>query len=159
MDAERLRAFLLTLPHVTETVQFGDNLILWVGDKAIGGKMFALINLNPESRLGRTEIVILFAAGVERYGELLEREGIRPAPYLARAHWVAAQHWQVFPNAEWEAELHAAHAVIFNKLPPRTKAALAMPATQRKKLIADRRKLLAERKKLATAARPLRRNK
>ena len=39
MDAERLRAYLLTLPHVAETMQWGANLVFWAGDKAIGGKM------------------------------------------------------------------------------------------------------------------------
>ena len=81
MDAERPRTFLHQLPHVVETVQFGENLVLWVGDKAIGGKMFALISLNPESRIGRRQNVIMFAAGPDRYSELLELEGILPAPY------------------------------------------------------------------------------
>ena len=36
------REFLLQLPHVVETMQWGANLVFWVGDKAIGGKMFAL---------------------------------------------------------------------------------------------------------------------
>ena len=31
MDAERLRAYLLTLPHVVETMQWGANLMFWVG--------------------------------------------------------------------------------------------------------------------------------
>jgi hypothetical protein len=31
MDAERLRAYLLTLPHVVETMQWGANLVFWVG--------------------------------------------------------------------------------------------------------------------------------
>ena len=42
MDAERLREYVLSLPHVVETMQWGANLVYWVGDKAIGGKMFAL---------------------------------------------------------------------------------------------------------------------
>jgi hypothetical protein len=41
--------------------------------------------------------------------------------------------------------LHAAHTLTFNKLPPRTRAVLAMPATQQKRHIADRKKLLANR--------------
>ena len=41
MDAERVREYLLQLPHVVETMQWGANLVFWVGDKAIGGKMFA----------------------------------------------------------------------------------------------------------------------
>jgi predicted DNA-binding protein (MmcQ/YjbR family) len=138
MDAERTRTFLLQLPHVVETVQWGDNLVFWVGDKAIGGKMFALVNLETDGRG-----VISYAAGSERYAELLEIEGIFPAPYLARAYWVTAGDWSVFRPAEWEFELRAAHRLVFDKLPPRTRKVLAMPAVERKRLIAERKTLLA----------------
>jgi predicted DNA-binding protein (MmcQ/YjbR family) len=139
MDAERIRAYLLTLPHAVETMQWGANLVFWVGDKAIGGKMFALVNLDDG------KAVISYAAGAERYSELLEIEGIIPAPYMARIFWVAVERWDVFRTPEWERELRAAHTITFNKLPPRTRAVLAMPAIQQKRLVADRRKLLAKR--------------
>src|SRR4051794_33594901 len=67
MDAERLRAFLLKLPHVAETMQWGANLVFWVGDKSIGGKVFALINLDEptgDELSGRKpRPVISYAAG------------------------------------------------------------------------------------------------
>ena len=50
MDSESARAFLLRLPHVEETLQWGNNLVFWVGDKAIGGKMFAKLLDFPRSR-------------------------------------------------------------------------------------------------------------
>jgi predicted DNA-binding protein (MmcQ/YjbR family) len=142
MDAERIRAYLLTLPHVVETMQWGANLVFWVGDKAIGGKMFALVNLDADGGA-----VISYSAGPERYAELLEIEGILPAPYMARIYWVAVQQWSVFRPAEWEQQLQAAHAITFAKLPPRTRAVLATPAKEQKRLIADRKKLLATRAK------------
>jgi predicted DNA-binding protein (MmcQ/YjbR family) len=138
MDAERIRTFLLQLPHVVETVQWGDNLVFWVADKAIGGKMFALVNLETDGRG-----VISYAAGAERYAELLEIEGVYPAPYLARAYWVAVGDWSVFRPAEWEFELRAAHQLVFDKLPPRTRKVLGMPAPERRRLIAERKALLA----------------
>ncbi len=138
IDAERIRAYLLTLPHVVETMQWGANLVFWVGDKAIGGKMFALVDLDGDGKA-----VISYAAGPERYSELLETEGIIPAPYMARIYWVAVERWDVFRTTEWEQELHAAHQITFNKLPPRTHAAIAMPPGQQKRLIAERKKLLA----------------
>jgi predicted DNA-binding protein (MmcQ/YjbR family) len=138
MDAERIRAFLLTLPHVVETMQWGANLVFWVGDKAIGGKMFALVNLDGDGKA-----VISYAAGPERYPELLELDGIIPAPYMARIFWVAVERWNVFRTPEWEQQLHAAHALTIAKLPPKTRTALALPATQQKRFIAERRKLLA----------------
>jgi len=119
MDAERARAFLLTLPHVAETLQWGDNLVFWVGDKSIGGKMFALVNLSADAHG-----VISFAAGCERAPDLLELEGFYPAPYLARAHWVATADWNALRPADWQAELRNAHAVIFAKQPKRTRETL-----------------------------------
>src|ERR1700761_3376681 len=95
MDAERLREYLLRLPHVVETMQWGANLVFWVGDKAIGGKMFALMNLEEDGRG-----VLSFAAGPERYAELLEKEGVVPAPYFARIHWVSLEHWRALRAGE-----------------------------------------------------------
>jgi predicted DNA-binding protein (MmcQ/YjbR family) len=145
MDAERLRTYLLTLPHTVETVQWGGSLVFWVGDKAIGGKMFALVNLSGDGVLERTKKgrILAYAAGPERFSDLLETEGIVPAPYLARAHWVAVEGWSVFRNPEWEQQLAAAHALILAKLPPKTRTILTLPGIQQKKLIAERRKLLA----------------
>ena len=87
--------------------------------------------------------LLSFAASPERYAELLELDGLFPAPYAARNHWVAAEHWQVFRDPEWHEQLRNAHAVIYAKLPPRTKAVLEMPAAAQKRLIAERRELLA----------------
>ena len=142
MDAEHLRAFLLKLPHVEETMQWGANLVFWAGDKAIGGKMFALANLDDDGRG-----VLSFAARPERYNELLENEGVIPAPYLARAHWVCFERWDALPQRELEALLTLGYELIFAKLPKRTKDLLALPAAQRRKLIADRKKQLASQKK------------
>ena len=142
MDAESTRAFLLTLPLVEETLQWGNNLVFWVGDKAIGGKMFALINLE-----GDGQAVMSFAAGPEGSSELLEIDGIVPAPYLARAHWVAMERWDVLRKSELESRLRAAREIIEQKLPKRTRDVLGLPAAERRKLIATRKKELAKRGK------------
>jgi predicted DNA-binding protein (MmcQ/YjbR family) len=142
MDSESARAFLLRLPHVEETLQWGNNLVFWVGDKAIGGKMFALLNLDPDSNG-----VLSFAAGPEGAAELLEIDGIFPAPYLARAHWVAMERWNALRTSELEARLRAARDLVEAKLPKRTGDVLAMPISERRKLIAARRKELAKQGK------------
>ncbi len=140
MDADLARTFLLTLPHVVETQQWGANLLFWTGDKAIGGKMFCVIDLD-----GGGKAVVSYAAGPERFAELVEREGLFPAPYMARIHWVAAERWSALRNAEWQTELRAAHAITLAKLPKRVQAALALPASARNKLISERRKVLADK--------------
>ena len=103
-------------------MQWGENLVFWVGDKSVGGKMFALIDLTVSRGL-----VLSFAAGPERAAELLEREGFPPAPYLARAHWGAASHWNVLRTREWEDEFAAARAYVWGRLPAKTRAKLSCP--------------------------------
>jgi predicted DNA-binding protein (MmcQ/YjbR family) len=132
MDVEQVRKFLLDLAHVAETMQWGANLVFWVGDKAIGGKMFALANLDGDGRA-----VISYCAGPERYAELLEREGILPAPYLARAYWVAVERWDVFRSAEWKSELTSAHEIVRAKLPKRVQKVLALPLKEQQRLIRE----------------------
>jgi predicted DNA-binding protein (MmcQ/YjbR family) len=122
-------------------MQWGANLVFWVGDKAIGGKMFALVNLDEDGKA-----VMSFHAGPERYAELLENEGIIPAPYMARIYWVALERWDTLRRSELQELLSHARDRVYEKLPKRTKDVLALPPTARKKLIAERRKLLASRK-------------
>lgn len=122
-------------------MQWGANLVFWVGDKAIGGKMFALANLDEDG-----EAVLSFHAGPERYAELLETEGIIPAPYMARIYWIALERWDVLRPSELRELLARARDLVYAKLPKRTKDVLAMPPSARKKLIAERRKPLANRK-------------
>jgi predicted DNA-binding protein (MmcQ/YjbR family) len=138
MDAERVRELLLKLPLVEETSQWGNNLVYWVGDKALGGKMFALINLDEDGRA-----VMSFSAGPERFHELLESDGVVPAPYMARIHWVAIERWTVIPARELEGLLRDARDLTYAKLPKRTKEILALPATELGKLLKERKKLLA----------------
>jgi predicted DNA-binding protein (MmcQ/YjbR family) len=157
MDAERARAFLLTLPHVVETQQWGDNLVFWVGDKAIGGKMFCLINLDRGGLDVERQGVVSYAAGAERFHELLERDGLSPAPYMARIFWVAAESWSALRRAEWEEQFRTAHEMTLGKLPRKTLDVLALPTKAREKIVAERRKLLAakaEKEKAAKANKP-----
>jgi hypothetical protein len=87
----------------------------------------------------------MFYVGPERYGELVEIEGVVPAPYMARIYWVALTHWNVFRLPELKALLQAANAGVEARLPRRVRDVLAMPAAARNKLIAERRKLLASK--------------
>ena len=104
--------------------------------------MFAMTDLD-----GTGTGVVWFHAGAERFHELLETDGIIPAPYMARAFWVTVERWDVLRARELEDELRRAHALIWEKLPKRTKAVLAMPEKEGSKLIRERKKLVKEREK------------
>ena len=140
MDNERIRAICLGLPHVAETVNWGHHLVYWVGDRDIGGKMFAMTDLD-----GTGYGVLLFHCGAERFHELLEVEGVVASPYLAKAHWVTLLRWDVLRAREIEEELARAHALIYEKLPKRTKTILALPEKERARVIRERKRVLKER--------------
>ena len=142
MDNERVRSFCLSLPHVAETFAWGHHAVYWVGERDLGGKMFALTDLD-----GSGEGVLTFHCGMERFHELLERDGIRPAPYLARNFWVMLERWDALRPREIEDELRRAHALIYAKLPARTKTILALPVKERAQVLRDRKARLAARNK------------
>ena len=152
MDNERIREICLSLPHAEETLNWGHHLVYWAGAREIGGKMFAMTDLDGAGRG-----VLWFHSGAERYHELLEIEGIFGAPHLARAHWVAMERWDTLRPREVEEELRRAHQLIFGRLSKRTQAVLALPEKERARLIRERKSELAARAKEAaklTAKKP-----
>lgn len=146
MDNERIRAICMALPHVSETFNWGHHLVYWVGDRDIGGKMFAMTDLD-----GSGTGVLWFHCGAERFHELLEEEGISGSPYLAKAFWVTLDRWDALRPRQIEDELRLGHDLIYEKLPKRTKTILAMPEKERTKMIRERKKVLAEREKAKKA--------
>ena len=145
MDNERIREICLGLPHAKETLNWGHHLVYWAGDRDIGGKMFAMTDLDG-SGFG----VLWFHCGVERFHELLETEGMSASPHLARAHWVTMERWNVLRPRQIEEELTQAHALIYARLPKRTRELLAMPEKERNRVIRERKKVMAARKKAKT---------
>jgi len=122
MDIDWVRQYCLSLPHATEKVQWQDDLVF-----KVGGKMFAVVALEPGDHW------LSFKCSPEQFSVLVEQTGIIPAPYLARAQWVALTAESVLPNAEVKRLLSQAHDLIFAKLPKKTQAAmLKRPARKAK---------------------------
>ena len=142
MDNERIREICLAMPHVKETLNWGHHLVYWVGDREIGGKMFAMTDVDGTGRG-----VLWFHCGAERFHELLEIEGIFASPYLAKAHWVTVERWDVLRPRQIEEELKQARALIYEKLPKRTRDLLATPEKKSAKLIRERKKKSTARQK------------
>lgn len=115
MDIESVRTYCISFPHVTESVQWGNDLVF-----KIGGKMFAVTVLE-----GASKYCLSFKCTPEKFTELIEEEGIDPAPYSARYHWVALERFSVLSDRELRTLLRNAYDQVFEKLPKRTKAALA----------------------------------
>jgi predicted DNA-binding protein (MmcQ/YjbR family) len=121
MNLESLRQYCLSLPHVTEKVQWQDDLLF-----CIGGKMFAIAPL--EKGWGQ---VVAFKCSEQRFADLLEREGVKPAPYLARAKWVALERFDALTPAELRESIREAYDLIFVKLSKKQRDSFAKaPKTQ-----------------------------
>ena len=111
MDIESVRKYCLSLPHVTEVVSWEKDLTL-----RIGNKMFAVLSLEPT-----TDHVMSFKCTPEQFSELVEREGIMPAPYVARYHWVALERFNVLNKRELEMLLSTAYQLVRDKLPKKVR--------------------------------------
>jgi predicted DNA-binding protein (MmcQ/YjbR family) len=113
VSADWVRRFCLALPHTTEIVQWGDALVF-----KIGGKMYVVFSLEP----GPTWLSLKCTP--EDFAELIERPGVIPAPYLARASWIALEHEDALPTAEIKRLIRQSYDLVLSKLPRKTRAAL-----------------------------------
>jgi predicted DNA-binding protein (MmcQ/YjbR family) len=116
MDIESIRKFCVALPGATEQIQWEDDLVF-----KVGGKMFAVVRLEP------ARVYISFKASAEDFAELVERPGIIPAPYLARAQWIALESESALRRTELEELLRRAHSLILAKLPKKLREKLLQP--------------------------------
>jgi predicted DNA-binding protein (MmcQ/YjbR family) len=116
MDASWIRDVCLSFPGVTEHVIWGSDLTFKVADK-----MFAHTALEP------APVWLSFKASPDNFYTLTERPGIIPAPYLARAQWVALEKKDALSSAELSVILRESYDIIVAKLPKRTRASLSAP--------------------------------
>ena len=114
MNVDWLRELCLSFPGATEQIQWGYDLVF----KA-GGKMLAVTALEP------APVCLSFKASPEHFAELTERANIIPAPYLARAQWVALQTWDALPADELARLLRDSYDMVFARLPRKTRDAIA----------------------------------
>jgi len=131
MDIESVRHFCLALPHTDEKVQWGNDLLFRVGEK-----MFAVAALEPSHG-----VALSFKCTPEKFAELVEQEGIIPAPYMARNHWVGLERFDALTDRELKPLLTNAYKMVLEKLPKKMQAALAAStnkATQPKKKLKRR---------------------
>ena len=106
MTIDTVRAICRKLPEVTEDVKWGHDLCF-----CVAGKMFAVVGLERPH-------AIAFKCTPESFGELIERHGIIPAPYMARNLWVQEQELgEALERRQLEPLLHTAYALVVARLP------------------------------------------
>jgi predicted DNA-binding protein (MmcQ/YjbR family) len=114
MNIDQLRKLCLSFPGATEQIQWGDDLLF-----KVGGKMFAVTPLEP------AKVWISLKASPEDFAELTERPGVLPAPYLARAKWIALESPDALPSAEVAELLRESYELVLAKLPRKIREAIA----------------------------------
>ena len=118
MTLERLRQHCLSFPGATEQIQWGSDLVF-----KVGGKMFCVARTDP----GPEPVAMSFKCAEETFAELTERDGVIPAPYLARAKWVALERFDTLPERELAPLIEESYRLVVAKLPKATRAALTRP--------------------------------
>jgi predicted DNA-binding protein (MmcQ/YjbR family) len=121
MNVDWIREVCLSFAGTTEQIQWGSDLLF-----KVGGKMFVVAPLEP------APVCLSFKASPENFAELTERPYIIPAPYLARAQWVALQTRDALPADELARLLRDSYDMVFAKLPKKIRDAVssAKPAAR-----------------------------
>jgi predicted DNA-binding protein (MmcQ/YjbR family) len=127
-DIDWLRELCLSFPHATEQVTWG------VLTFRISGKIFAVTVLEP------AKVWLSFKCSAENFAELTERAGIIPAPYLARAQWVALETRDALSREELAALLRESYDLVVAKLPRKDRESLLQKPGSRSKRKTARRK-------------------
>jgi predicted DNA-binding protein (MmcQ/YjbR family) len=115
---EVIRRMCRALPGSNEDVKWGADLVF-----SVGGKMFTVVCLDPPH-------TVAFKCTPDAFAELVERDGIIPAPYLARAMWVQERAADVLERRELQELIKASYELVVAGLPKskRPGAARTAPA-------------------------------
>ena len=112
MNASEVQKFCKTLKGTTQDIKWKNDLCYLVG-----GKMYCVHNL-------KGQLSISFKTTPEEFGELIERDGIIPAPYVAKHHWVLVENPDALRKKEWEYFISQSYTLVFDKLPKKIKNGL-----------------------------------
>jgi predicted DNA-binding protein (MmcQ/YjbR family) len=115
MNADTIREFCLAFPQATEKLQWGDDLCF-----KVRGKIFVILGLdNPR---------LCFKCSPEVFSELIEREDIRPAPYVGRYKWVMLDRLDALRWDELQDLIGQSYAMVAAKAPKKKKRARSKAA-------------------------------
>ncbi|MGQ7814319.1 hypothetical protein B6S59_03360 [Pseudomonas sp. A46] len=105
MTSDQIAAFCLQLPGAREDLKWGSNRVFSVA----GNKMFAILDFLGDG--------LAFKVHPELFLGYLDRPGIRPAPYLARAYWISMQAPWPMGDTELRDLLTRSHQLVVARLP------------------------------------------
>jgi len=114
MFAEQVAQFCLQLPGAREDYKWGGMRVFSVAEK----KMFAVLDLAGKG--------LSFKVGPELFLGYVDRPGVRPAPYLARAYWISVAVPYALSDDELRDLLTRSHQLVVGKLPKKQQIGLKL---------------------------------
>jgi predicted DNA-binding protein (MmcQ/YjbR family) len=106
---DTIRKFCMAFPQATENLQWGDELCF-----KIGGKIFVMLGLDKPR--------ICFKCTPDTFSELIEREGVRPAPYVGRYKWVMLDRLDAVTWNELRELIRQSYGMVAAKAPQKKTA-------------------------------------
>ncbi len=104
MTVDEIREYCIAFPGATENLQWGDDLCF-----KIGGKIFATVALTAVPQK------VCFKCTPETFAELIEREDIRPAPYVGRYKWVILDRLDALSNTDLKMLIRLSYEMVAAK--------------------------------------------
>lgn len=104
MSPDAVAHYLLQLPGVREDRKWGSNRVFSIA----GNKMIAILDFIGDG--------LAFKVDQDLFLGFTDRPGIRPAPYLARAHWVSMAAPYPLADEELQALLRRSHQLVVGRL-------------------------------------------
>ena len=106
MNAEEIRKYCLSFPDATENIQWSDDLCF-----KIRGKIFVTLALTS------VPSKLCFKCTPQAFAELVERENIRPAPYVGRYKWVILDRLDALSHDELREFIRESYEMVAAKAP------------------------------------------
>src|SRR3954453_22499322 len=103
MNLEQLRKFCLAFPGATEDIKWGADLCF-----SVGGKMFCVTGVEAKEGGG-----LSFKCTPAKFDELIERQGIDPARYVARYKWVTVYDQKALKPKELKDLIAQSYQLVF----------------------------------------------
>ncbi|MDU9393544.1 MmcQ/YjbR family DNA-binding protein [Pseudomonas sp. zfem002] len=114
LSEDQVAVFCLGLPGAQEDYKWGGVRVFSVA----GNKMFAVMDLAGAG--------LSFKVDKELFLGYVDMPGVRPAPYLARAHWVSVARPYALGREALEELLKRSHQLVVGKLPKRVQVGLLL---------------------------------
>jgi predicted DNA-binding protein (MmcQ/YjbR family) len=110
MDLDKLRELCMSFPGATEGIKWEDHICFMVAEK-----MFCITGDFGGANL---------KCSLEDFEELTEREGIIPAPYMARNLWIKIDDFSRLKDKEWKEYARKSYELVRAKPPKKVQQSL-----------------------------------